>query len=78
VKRPRFDNNRILVNELVVTGSYNYDDGGFADALHLLAGGNLPVELLIEHDDVPLEGLLDAMRELAAGQRAAKVLVAPR
>ena len=30
IRRPTFDHNRILLNELVVTGAYNYDEGGFA------------------------------------------------
>jgi threonine dehydrogenase-like Zn-dependent dehydrogenase len=77
VKRPRLDNNRILLNELVVTGAYNYDGGGFADALDLLASGALPVDLLVEPDDITLDHLLDTMRRLATGEVAAKVLVAP-
>jgi (R,R)-butanediol dehydrogenase/meso-butanediol dehydrogenase/diacetyl reductase len=75
---PRLDNNRILLNELVVTGAYNYDSGGFAAAIDLIASGRLPIDLLIEPDDVPLTGLLDAMHKLAAGKMAAKVLVVPR
>jgi threonine dehydrogenase-like Zn-dependent dehydrogenase len=77
VRRPRFDNNRILLNELVVTGAYNYDAGGFTDALDLLGSGRLPVDLLVEPADVELGGLLEAMRNLAAGELAAKVLVVP-
>src|SRR5205085_696573 len=45
IERPRLDNNRILLNELIVTGSYTYDNGGFEDALALLDGGAVPVEL---------------------------------
>ena len=75
---PRLDNNRILLNELVVTGAYNYDGGGFAAAIDLIASGRLPVELLIEPDDVPLTGLLEAMYKLATGELAAKVLIVPR
>ena len=33
-------------------GAYNYDDDGFRPALALLASGALPVDLLIEPDDV--------------------------
>ncbi len=78
MERPTLDANRVLLNELVVTGAYNYDDDGFEAALELLASGGLPVDLLIERDDVPLEGLLDAMRGLAEGRLGAKVLVRPR
>ena len=74
---PRFDPNRILLNELVITGAFTYDQGGFEEALALLASGRLPVEALLEPDEVPLEGLLDAMRDLAEGRRAGKVLVRP-
>ncbi|MBU6215064.1 MAG: alcohol dehydrogenase catalytic domain-containing protein [Acidobacteria bacterium] len=74
---PRFDPNRILLNELVVTGAFNYDAGGFTEALELLASGRLPVEELVEPGAVPLEGLIDAMRDLAAGLVAGKVLVRP-
>jgi 2-desacetyl-2-hydroxyethyl bacteriochlorophyllide A dehydrogenase len=75
---PRLDNNRILLNELVITGAYNYDAGGFARALALLGSGRLPVDLLIEPDDVPLTGLLDAMHKLANAELAGKVLVVPQ
>jgi 2-desacetyl-2-hydroxyethyl bacteriochlorophyllide A dehydrogenase len=77
VHAPRLDNNRILLNELLVTGAYNYDAGGFAAALALLGSGALPVDLLVEPDDVPLAGLLDAMHKLANAELAAKVLVVP-
>ncbi|MDJ0850484.1 MAG: alcohol dehydrogenase catalytic domain-containing protein [Myxococcota bacterium] len=78
MERPRLDTNRVLLNELVVTGAYNYDENGFDAALELLASGRLPTELLIEREDVPLEGLQDAMRGLVEGRVGAKVLVAPR
>lgn len=74
---PRLDNNRILLNELVITGAYNYDGGGFTAALRLLGSGRLPADLLIEPDDVPLAGLQDAMHKLASAELAAKVLVVP-
>jgi 2-desacetyl-2-hydroxyethyl bacteriochlorophyllide A dehydrogenase len=76
--RPTFDHNRILLNELVVTGAFNYDDGGFEEALQLLASGALPVEQLIEREDVSLGGMLEALFELEHGGRPAKVMVAPR
>ncbi|HBZ68364.1 MAG TPA: hypothetical protein DEP35_00830 [Deltaproteobacteria bacterium] len=76
--RPTFDHNRILLNELVVTGAFNYDAGGFEEALRLLESSVLPVEQLIEREDVTLDGMLDALFELEHGVRAAKVMVAPR
>jgi 2-desacetyl-2-hydroxyethyl bacteriochlorophyllide A dehydrogenase len=77
IQSPRFDPNRILLNELVITGAYTYDHDGFDRALELLASGVLPVEDLLEPDDVPLDGVLEAMRGLADGRLAGKVLVKP-
>jgi 2-desacetyl-2-hydroxyethyl bacteriochlorophyllide A dehydrogenase len=77
IERPRFDPNRILLNELVITGANTYDHDGFEQALALLASGALPTDHLIEPDEVPLGGVLDAMRDLAEGRRAGKVLVRP-
>ena len=74
---PRFNPNRILLNELVITGAFCYDADGFERSLALLASGRLPLGELIEPIDVPLSGTLDAMRSLASGKTAAKVLIAP-
>jgi (R,R)-butanediol dehydrogenase/meso-butanediol dehydrogenase/diacetyl reductase len=74
---PRFDPNRILLNELLITGACEYGHDGFERALELLASGSLPLDALIEPDDVSLPGLLDAMRALVEGRRAGKVLVRP-
>ncbi|HEV3227762.1 MAG TPA: alcohol dehydrogenase catalytic domain-containing protein [Acidimicrobiales bacterium] len=74
---PRFDPNRILLNELVITGAFCYDADGFERSLALLASGKLPLDELIDPTDVPLTGALDAMRALASGRIAAKVLIAP-
>jgi threonine dehydrogenase-like Zn-dependent dehydrogenase len=78
IRAPRFDPNRILLNELVVTGSFVYDHDGFPRALELLASGRLPLDVLVEADDVPLDGLLDAALGLHGGELAAKVMVVPR
>ncbi len=77
MERPKLDPNRVLLNELTVTGCYEYDTTDFEDALALLASGALPTQVLIEAADVPLEGLLPAMHDLAAGRLAGKVLVQP-
>ena len=58
-------------------GAYNYEAAGFAPALELLASGALPLDALIEPDDVLLDGLLPAMERLAAGELAGKVMVRP-
>lgn len=77
IKPPRFDANRILLNELVITGAFIYDADGFPRALELLASSSFPRDVLIEADDVPLDGLLDAIERLGAGEIPAKVLIAP-
>jgi hypothetical protein len=43
-----------------------------------LAEGRLPVDLLIERDDVPLGQMQFAMEKLVAGELAGKVMVIPR
>ncbi len=78
MKPPRFDPNRILLQELTITGAYNYDPGGFGAALHLLDSGRLPLDELIHADDAPLEELVPAMEGLAAGTTTGKVMVTPR
>jgi len=55
----------------------SYDAEGFAPALELLASGALPLDELIEADDVRLDGVLDTMHRLA-GDVAGKVLVTPQ
>jgi 2-desacetyl-2-hydroxyethyl bacteriochlorophyllide A dehydrogenase len=78
IEPPRFDPNRIILNELVITGACEYAEDGFEQALELLASGSLSIDLLLEPDDVALDDMLDAMRDLAEGRRAGKVLVRPR
>jgi threonine dehydrogenase-like Zn-dependent dehydrogenase len=75
--QPKFDPNRILLNEVLITGAFTYDKDGFTEALGLLAGGHMPIDALLEPGTVPLDGLLDAMRGLAEGRIAGKVLVKP-
>ena len=74
---PKFDPNRILLNELVITGSFVYDADGFDRALELLASPDFPSDVLLEPDDVPLDGLFGALEDLAGGMLSAKVLVVP-
>jgi (R,R)-butanediol dehydrogenase/meso-butanediol dehydrogenase/diacetyl reductase len=76
-ERPSLDVHRVLLNELVVTGAYCYDERGMEDALALLASGALPTDLLIHPQDVPLDGLLEAMQQLTQGRIGGKLLVAP-
>ncbi len=74
---PRLDTNRVLLNELVVTGAFNYDRGGFEASLDLIGSGVLPLDDLLESEAVGLSGLLGGMNQLRAGELAGKVLVQP-
>jgi L-iditol 2-dehydrogenase len=74
---PRINHNRTIVFELTIIGAYNYDADGFGPALELLASGALPLDLLIESDDVPLDGVMAVMQRLAAGELPGKVMVRP-
>jgi len=74
---PKLDPNRMILNELHMCGSFVYDEDGFERALELLSSGALPTELLIEPEDVPLDRLGEALRELAGGNLAGKAMVAP-
>jgi threonine dehydrogenase-like Zn-dependent dehydrogenase len=76
--RPKFDPNRILLNELVITGAFVYDHDGFPRALELLASGKLANDLLVEQEDYPLNRLLDAAVGLHEGDLAAKAMIVPR
>ena len=67
----------MILNELTVTGSFVYDLGGFERALELLASDGFPADLLIDPDDVPLNGITDALEDLALGRIAGKVMVIP-
>ena len=55
---PRINHNRAIVLELTIIAAYNYDIEGFAPALELLASGQLPLDPLIEADDVCLDDVL--------------------
>lgn len=74
---PRLDTNRVILNELHITGAFNYDADGFAAALDLIASGALPLDLLIHPETVGLEEMLDAMTQLRSGEIAGKVMVTP-
>jgi (R,R)-butanediol dehydrogenase/meso-butanediol dehydrogenase/diacetyl reductase len=78
IRKPKFDNNRILLNELVITGAFVYDHDGFPRALELLASGTMPNDLLVEQEDYPLNRLLDAAVGLHEGELAAKAMIVPR
>jgi threonine dehydrogenase-like Zn-dependent dehydrogenase len=77
IDHPTFDINRMILNELTVTGSFVYDLGGFERALALLASKDFPADLLIDPADVPLDAIGEALEDLAVGRIAGKVMVAP-
>ena len=74
---PKLDTSRMILNELVVTGAYEYDPDGLSAALELIASGVLPMDVLLEPDPVGLDGILDTMGRLRSGEVAGKVLVQP-
>jgi 2-desacetyl-2-hydroxyethyl bacteriochlorophyllide A dehydrogenase len=74
---PRINQNRMIIFELEIIGAYNYNDDGFQPAVDLLASGTLPVESLIEPDDIPLSEVMDSMERLARGEIPGKVMVRP-
>jgi len=78
MESPTFDPNRLLLNELTVTGSFIYDHDGFERALELLASQKMPNELLIEPGEVGLDQISGALVDLASGRAAGKVMVVPR
>jgi 2-desacetyl-2-hydroxyethyl bacteriochlorophyllide A dehydrogenase len=78
MRRPRFDPNRIILNELTVTGAVEYTPDDYVDSLDLLASGRLPTALLIEPEDQPLGRLEWALGQLSRGELAGKVMVVPR
>lgn len=77
MRRPRFDTNRIILNELTIAGTVEYTPGDYEEALSLLASGRLPTSDLIEPEDQPLTRLQWAMEQLRDGALAGKVMVMP-
>jgi threonine dehydrogenase-like Zn-dependent dehydrogenase len=74
---PALDTIRLTLSECTVTGSLDYSRAEFADGIALLASGRLPVEDLLEPDDVPLDRVAEVLAGLASGEIAGKVLVRP-
>ena len=77
MRRPRLDSNRVIINELTISGTVEYTPADYADSLALLASGRIPTDVLIEPDDLPLGGLQSALARLSQGEIAGKVLVVP-
>lgn len=73
-----FDANRVLLNELEICGSFVYDADGFERAFDLLCSPRWPTDVLVESEDVTLDGLAGTLAGLAEGRIAGKVMVVPR
>jgi 2-desacetyl-2-hydroxyethyl bacteriochlorophyllide A dehydrogenase len=74
---PRFNQNRMIIFELEIVGAYNYNEDGFQPAVDLLNSGTLPLESLIEPNDIPLSEVMDSMERLSRGEIPSKVMVRP-
>ncbi len=74
---PRINQNRVIIFELEIVGAYNYNDDGFQPAVDLLDSGTLPLESLIEPNDIPLSEVMDSMERLSRGEIPGKVMVRP-
>jgi threonine dehydrogenase-like Zn-dependent dehydrogenase len=74
---PRFNQNRLIIFELEIVGAYNYNQEGFQPAVDLLDSGTLPLESLIEPNDIPLSEVMDSMERLSRGEIPSKVMVRP-
>jgi 2-desacetyl-2-hydroxyethyl bacteriochlorophyllide A dehydrogenase len=74
---PRINQNRLIIFELEIIGAYNYNDEGFQPALDLLASGTLPLDALIEPNNIPLNEVRVSMERLARGEIPSKVMVQP-
>jgi 2-desacetyl-2-hydroxyethyl bacteriochlorophyllide A dehydrogenase len=74
---PRFNQNRLIIFELEIVGAYNYNEEGFQPAVDLLDSGKMPLESLIEPNDIPLSKVMDSMERLSRGEIPSKVMVQP-
>lgn len=74
---PRVNQNRMIIFELEMIGAYNYDDEGFGPAVELLDRGELPLDALIEPDNIALGDVMASMERLARGEIPSKVMVQP-
>jgi (R,R)-butanediol dehydrogenase/meso-butanediol dehydrogenase/diacetyl reductase len=74
---PRINQNRMIIFELELIGTYNYNDEGFEPAVDLLESEILPFDALIEPDNIPLSDVMVSMERLARGEIPSKVMVQP-
>ena len=69
---PRINQNRMIILELEIIGAYNYNDEGFRPAVDLLDSGTLPLDALIEPDNIPLNEVMVSMERAPRGQYRAR------
>src|ERR1700683_693562 len=74
---PRFNQNRLIIFELEIVGAYNYNDDGFQPAVDLLDSGMLPLDSLIQPDDIALSEVMEEIERLSRGEIPSKVIVRP-
>ena len=74
---PRINQNRVIIFELEIVGAYNYNNDGFQPAVDLLDSGTLPLDSLIERDDIPLSEVMDYHATASRGEIPGKVMVRP-
>ena len=74
---PKLDTNRVILNELRVSGAFNYDPDGFEAALALIGSGTLPLDELIADDAARLDDLVATMHRLRAGDIPGKAMIRP-
>lgn len=77
MRRPRLDPNRIILQELTVTGTVEYTPADYRSALELLSRGSIPADLIVEPDIQPLSAVQWAIEQLGQGGLTGKVLVSP-
>lgn len=66
---------RVLVQELVIVGSRQYDADGFEEALSLLQARRVPWDRILEAEDVPFSGFTALLNRMRQGEVAGKPLV---
>ena len=76
--RPKFDPNRILLNELVITGAFVYDADGFVARSTCSRRASCRTTCSWSRRTIPLNKLLDTALGLHEGTVAAKAMIVPR
>jgi threonine dehydrogenase-like Zn-dependent dehydrogenase len=69
---------RVLVQELEIVGSRQYDADGFDEALALLGDGRVPWAAIIEERHTPFEDFMSLVGHMQHGEVVGKPLVVSR